>query len=151
MRLILMLTLLSCTALAQGQVAYEDRQPATLDPPASHPNTYPAGLTRPLLLGSATTTAYTSFRVTVCPDPGESLLGTGTIRLYLFVPNVGGTGGRWTANSTADLGVTMTTPDICQTYGRKVDVSAGYLLPATQGVSDSGGGGVIIRVDPGKN
>lgn len=146
MRLILLLTLLSYPALAQTQLFYEDSQPATLTVPTANPTSYFAGSTRPLLL-----TGYTSVRVTVCPHAGESLAGTGTIRLYLWVPYIGGVAGRWTANPTIDLAVTMTTLGVCQVYDRKVGVSSGYILPATQGVSDTGGVSVLVRVDPGKN
>lgn len=147
MRSILLLTLLSSTALAQAQVSFEESQAATRTVPSANPTATPVGPTRPLLL----TITTKSIRLIVCPKPGDALLGTGTVRLYLWVQYVGGTAGRWTANPALDRTVTMTTTGICQTFGLKVDVSAGYLLPATQGVTTASGDPAIIRVDPGVN
>lgn len=147
LKLILLLSLLSFPALAQTQTYFEEAQAATRAVPTANPTTFPVGATRPLLLTSTTK----SIRITVCPKPGDALLGTGTIRLYLWVQYVGGTAGRWTANPALDRTVTMTTTNVCQTFGLKVDVSAGYLLPATQGVTTSSGDPATVRVDPGVN
>lgn len=123
---------------------FEEVQASTRAAPTGNPALLPPTPTKPLLLDGRT-----SFRVTVCPEEGQYLDGTGYIRLYVYHPYIMGTG-RWGYRKELDQTVTLdeNITDICQTFGLKVDVRMGFLHPATIGVGTSNSGNVTVRVDP---
>lgn len=144
MHYILLLFLLSFPAYGQTQIFFEEVQPLTRGALPTNPQALPASASKPLLL-----TGYTRYRVTVCPESGQSLTGTGTIRLYVFVQYVGSTTGKWAYRPELDQKITVTdSADRCQSFGLETDVRKGYLLPATIGVGVTGGTTVTVRVDP---
>lgn len=140
----LFMLLLSSLSRAQTQSYFEEPQTLTREIPSTNPVSLPVTSSKPLLL-----TGFTRYRLTVCPETGYSLTGVGTIRLYVFVQNVGGTVGKWGYRPELDQNITVSNAvDKCQTFGLEIDVRKGYLLPCTIGVGVTGGTTVTIRVDP---
>jgi hypothetical protein len=82
------------------------------------------------------------YRVTVCAAEGATLAGTGSIRLWLYHPRAQA----WGFNPAQDLTVT-TTGARCQSWGRSVDVSFGYLQPSAVALGVSAGTTVTVYVD----
>lgn len=142
MRLIITLLLLltSVPALAQNKY-FEEPQATTRAVPTTSPVGLPDSATKPLLLSP-----WTSYRLSVCPELGYALTGTGSIRLYVYQRGLS----RWGYRPELDQPITLVgnVVNMCQVYGMKIDVRQGYLLPATIGVGMTGGTTVIVRVDP---
>lgn len=140
--LFLLSPLLSAHAQTQGY--FEESQALTRAVPSGNPALLPISATRPLPLKG-----WTSFRLTVCPQTGYALTGSETSKVRLYVYNSGL--GRWGYRKELDQSVTITgnVVDMCQTFGLRVDVPYGYLLPAAITVGTTGGTTVTVRVDPG--
>jgi hypothetical protein len=128
---------------AQNQY-FEEVQSATRATPTTSPVDVAASATKPLMLNR-----WTYFRLTVCPASGYALDGTGSVRLYVFNHRVLSTG-RWGYNPALDqpINIAGSVVGMCFTKGFTIDVSSGFLLPATIGVGFTGGAGVTVRIDP---
>lgn len=85
-----------------------------------------------------------AYRITVCPAAGQSLL-TGTILMYAYNDVLA----KWGRNSRQDLTLAGAATDVCENFD---DFEVGFrgparLMPASSGVTVSGGAQVTMRVD----
>lgn len=134
-RLTVLLLLVSAPALAAGP--WQETQPLSRAAPAGAPTDQQSFPVVPMSLDSTA-----RYRVTLCAEAGATLAGTGSLRLWLYHPRAQS----WGFNASHDLAVT-TTGARCQSWGRPVDVSVGYLLPAVVAVGVSAGNTVTLYVD----
>lgn len=134
-RLALLLSLFTAPAFAAGP--YTAVQPLTRPAPVGVPTDPQSFPVPPMSLDSTA-----RYRVTVCAEAGATLTGAGSIRLWLYHPRAQA----WGFNASHDLTVT-TTGARCQSWGRGVDVSFGFLQPASVAVGVSAGTTVTLFVD----
>lgn len=134
--LISLMLFLPFISQAQTTRYFQEVQALTQASPSGNPALLPATATRPLSL-----VGVTRYRVTVCALGGATLTGTGSIRLWLYTPNLSAWG------YGISLPVT-TSGAACQPWGFTTDVRVGWLHPTTVSVGVSSGTTVIVRVDP---
>lgn len=124
---------------AQSIRYFKEDQPATRDAPSGNPLLLPANASRPMSL-----VGVKAFRITVCAPSGQTLQAAGLIKFWLYSPHEG----LWSEAETPALDLKVSRSGRCQHWGGlAVDVQSGYLLPATVGVTTSGGGQVFVRID----
>lgn len=134
-RLAILILLTSAPALAAGP--WQETQPLSRAVPVGSPIDQQSFPVVPMSLDSTG-----RYRVTVCTEPGATLTGSGTVRLWLYHPRAQS----WGFNASHDLAVT-TTGARCQSWGRPVDVAVGYFLPSAVAVGVSSGTTVTVYVD----
>lgn len=141
---LLCLLLTGGPALAQATpptAYFQETQSTTRADPSGDPSALPKTPTRPLPL-----VAVTKVRVTVCAPAGQTLSGTGTVRLWLYDPALA----LWGYNPARNLVVNVSGA-ACQPFDLWVGVRRGWLLPAAAGVGVSSGSTVTVRVDVDSN
>lgn len=136
-------SLLSCTAGVQCPGRYYwEASPTTRTPPSAAPVSG--------TVGSGMNLAGTyGVIVSVCPEAGQTLTGTGTLRAVVWDHSAGAASG-WMWSPEADLAMSKVTTlaNPCVTFGdRQVAYRAGRaLLYVPDGVGVSGGTTVEVRL-----
>lgn len=144
-RLLLAFMLAATTVQAGTSVYFSEVEALT----RAYPNTNPLSGVRGVRMRQPT-----GYRVSICAELGQTLAGAGTINMYYW-SFATGSPDVWYMNPqlTETISVTATScqgaPCRCQTFSDR-DVTAhidGFLEPATNGVTVSGGTTVTVFVE----